>query len=150
MNQPENTNRTRMENVLLLAITIGSEDIYINRARLDKTLIHTNQASASIDIRGHSDQDFSFGERKSGYEMIIDFRRNMNNSMTMKLSRNIGSITSQITSRESGTGNGRNISVRRNSSYGTPPRNIGILGLFSIWTLDIPNRGVSWHGTPKS
>ena len=40
-----------MEHLSLSAITIGYEKITISRARLDKTLIHTNQASASIDRR---------------------------------------------------------------------------------------------------
>ena len=49
------TNHTRMEHVLLSAITIGSEELTISRAHSDIMLIHTNQASASIDRRGHSD-----------------------------------------------------------------------------------------------
>ena len=53
-----------MEHVWLLAITKGAEDIAISRVRLQETLIHTNQVSASIDRRGHSDREFSFGSQK--------------------------------------------------------------------------------------
>ena len=49
----------------LSAINIGSEELAISRAHSDETLIHANQASASIDRRGHGDQNFSFGIRKS-------------------------------------------------------------------------------------
>ena len=70
-----------MEHVSLLDITIGSEEIAVNRVRLDETLIHTNKASASIARRGHSDRDFYFGERKSGDKMSIEFGRNTNNGM---------------------------------------------------------------------
>ena len=76
--QSANSNRTSMKHASFSAITIWSEEIAISRAHLDKTLIHTNQASASIDRRGHGDQDFSFGGWKSCDKIGIDFGRNTN------------------------------------------------------------------------
>ena len=53
-----------MEHLSLLAITIRSEELAISRARSDNMLIHTNQASESIDRKGHGDKDFFFRSRK--------------------------------------------------------------------------------------
>ena len=49
-----------MEHLSLLDITIGYKDITISREHPDNMLINTNQSSASIDRRGHSDQEISF------------------------------------------------------------------------------------------
>ena len=98
MDQLENTNHTRTENVSLSAITIRSEELVIIRAHLDDTLIHTNQVSASIDRQVHGDQEFSFGSWKSCDKMGINFGRKKNNVTSMKPSRTIGNISPHITS----------------------------------------------------
>ena len=77
---------------------MGSEELAISRARLEKTLIHTNQARVSIDRRGHGDQDFSFEGQKSCDKNSIDFGRNTNNGIPMNPSITIGIIKPHITS----------------------------------------------------
>ena len=62
-----------MEHITLSVITVGYRELVIGRARLEETLIHTNQPSASIDRRGHSDWEISFGSHKSFNKMSIDF-----------------------------------------------------------------------------
>ena len=75
----EDTNRTRIEYILLLAINIGSKDLAIISARLGNNIIVcANQVSHPIDRRGQSDQDFPFGSHKSGNGMSVDFGRNTN------------------------------------------------------------------------
>ena len=66
-----------MKHIMLLVITLGSKDLTIGGSRLENTFIHSNQASASIDIRVHGDWDIPFNSLKSGTEMqIIGFERN--------------------------------------------------------------------------
>ena len=62
--------------------------------------------------------------------MGIDFRWNENYGIGVNPSRNIGSISPQITSMKSGT----RIGFGRNSGDGTPPGNIGSFGLFNRGT----------------
>ena len=100
-----------------------------SRARSDDTLTDTNQASASIDIRGHSEREISFGIRKSCEKISIDFGRNNNDGIGVNPSRTIGSISPQITSMKSGTERGR-IGFRWNIYDGIPPRNTGSSVLF--------------------
>ena len=59
--QLETTNNAGMEHVSLSAMTIGFEGLTIRKSHLDDTLIHTNQASASLDTHGHNGCYFSFG-----------------------------------------------------------------------------------------
>ena len=100
---------------MLLDITIGYEELAINRAHLDKIIIHTNQSRASINRQVKDDRDFSFSSRKSFDKMSIYFRRKSNNRIPMNPSRTIGSITLHITSLDSGTGIGWNSDGGRNS-----------------------------------
>ena len=66
-----NANHTRMEHILLSAITIVYEELAISIIRLEKTLIHTNQVRASIDRWGHVDQEFSFRSRKYVKKILL-------------------------------------------------------------------------------
>ena len=132
------------------SITIGSEELAISSARLDDTLIHTNQVCASIHRSVNGDWGFSFESWNSCYKMSINFGQNTNNGTRMNPSRTIGSISSQIISLESGTGIRQNIGVGSNSGDGIPPKNIKSFGLFERGTLDISNRGASWYIKEKS
>ena len=86
----EDTNRTRMEYILLLAINIGSKDLAIISARLGNNIItEANQASVVIYRWGHNDRDFPFGSRKSGNKMSVDFERNADDKIGMNPSRTI-------------------------------------------------------------
>ena len=134
---------------MLSAITIGSKELAIIRARSDKTLIHTNQAIASIDRQGHGDQEFPFRTWNICDEMIIYFGRNTNNRITMNPSINIEKITPYITSLDSGTGIGNNSDVRRNIGDIIPLRNIGMFGIFYRGTSDLSDKSTLWHGTEK-
>ena len=135
-----------MGNLSLSAITKGSEEIAISRVYLDNTVIHTNQMSNFIDRRGHSDRKFSFGSWKSCDGMIIYLGGNTNNRIPMIPLRVIGSITSHITSLESGTGIGQNGSVGQNSGDGTPPSNIRSFVLFDRRASDLYDRNALCHG----
>ena len=78
IDQSADTNRTKMEH-LLLSITIGFKDLVIGSARLGYNIIvYSNQSSASIDVRRHSDQDIPFGSRKIGNDISVDFGQNEN------------------------------------------------------------------------
>ena len=133
-----------MEHVSLLDITIRSEDLAISKACSDDTLIHTNQASASIDRWGHGDQYSYFRSCKSCNKTSIDFKRNTDNEIPMKPPRTIGIITSQITSLGSGTG------IGRNSGDVIPPRNIGSFSIFDRETSYLYDRISPWNGATKS
>ena len=83
-----------MKNLSLSAIAIGSKYLAIISARFgDKLIVHSNQASASIDIRRHSDQEFSFGNQKSGYEMSVNFGKNADDEIRTNPSRTNGNTT---------------------------------------------------------
>ena len=87
-NQLTDTNRTRMEHLLLTSVTIGSKDLAIGIARLgDKIIAEYNRASTSIDIWGHVDRYLPCGTWKSGNKMNVDFGRNMNEKIGMNPSR---------------------------------------------------------------
>ena len=92
-----------MEHVSLSAIPKGSKELAISRARLDNTIIHTNQERYSIDRLGHDDREISFGSRKRCNKTSIDFRWNTNDGICMNLPITIGSISSHITRLKSGT-----------------------------------------------
>ena len=77
----EDTNCNGIEHVLLSTIAIGSEEIAIIRAHLYNTLIHTNQASYSIDSLGHGDWDFYLRSWKIFNEMNIYFGQNRNDDI---------------------------------------------------------------------
>ena len=145
----ENTNRTRMEYISLLSITLGSKDFTISRARLEDALIHTNQVSSSIDIWGWGDQDIYFGSWKSCNEMSIYFVENINEDISMNPPRTIGSISKQITSLKSST-KIRRIRFRRNNNNSIPPRNIGSFNPFNRGMLIFFDKNASWHSTKKS
>ena len=67
MDQSSDTNRTRMEHILLLEITIGYKYLGILITRLgDKLIVHSNQYISKIDKWLHGDSDFPFGIWKSG------------------------------------------------------------------------------------
>ena len=56
-NQLTDTNRTRMEHLLLPTVTIGSKYLAIGSVQLgDKIIAEYNRASTSIDIWGHVDR----------------------------------------------------------------------------------------------
>ena len=138
-----------MENVLLLDITIGSKELVISRARFDDTLVHTNQVSAYIDRRVHSDCNISFVSWKSCNEMSIDFGRNTNDGIRVNPPITIGSIIPQITSTKSGNER-RRIGFGQNIGDYIPPRNIRSFGLFDRVTSEFSDRSVSWHGAVKN
>ena len=72
--QSTDTNRTRMEHLSLLEVTIGSKKLNMGSARLGDNIIkESNQAITSIYIRGHSYQDFPSGIWKSVTEISVDF-----------------------------------------------------------------------------
>ena len=81
--------------------------------------------------------------------MSIDFGQNTNNGIPMNPSRNIGSITPQITSMYIGNIIGRNIDVGRNSGDGIPTRNIGRFVLFDNGTSYFSDRITSWNSAEK-
>ena len=92
MDQSADTNRTGMDNLSLSAITIGSKEIAVGSARLGKNIIEgSSQASASVERRGHRDQDFPFGSRESGNKMGADFGRNADETLVMNPLRTIRS-----------------------------------------------------------
>ena len=85
MDKSADTNRTRMEHLSLSDTAIGLKDLAIVSERLGNKLIaEANQASASIDRRGHSDQGFSFRSQKSGNKMSVDFERNADEKLEWK------------------------------------------------------------------
>ena len=121
--QLADTNRTRMEHLLLSVTTIGSKEFAIVSMRLGKNLIaEANKSISSIDIWDHSDQEFPSGSRKSGNEMSVDFGRNMDDKIGMNPLRTIGIPRPHITS--------------------TRLRNCNI--------FDLVVRGLVCHGTAKS
>ena len=136
MDQLTNKNCTGIENIILSVITVRSKELAIGRSRLDYIIIHTNQASASIDIRVHSNWDISFGSQKSCNKMSIYFEQKMNGGIRVNPSRTIGSISPYITSMNRGTG----IRFGSNSGYGIPPSNIGGFGHFDRGTSDFTDR----------
>ena len=112
-----------MEHLLFSETTIESKELEIGSVWLVENLItEANQASASIDIQGHSDWDFPFGSRKSGIKMSVDLRRNTDEKIGMNPSRAIRIPQPHITS--------------------TMLRNCNI--------FDSVSRGVTWHGTIKN
>ena len=66
-NKLANTNHAGMEHILLLVITIGSQELAIGRVRLDYALIHSNKVNDSIDIWGHSDQEIPLRQYEEWY-----------------------------------------------------------------------------------
>ena len=110
-------------------ISIWSEELAISRARLDKTIINRNQASTSIDRRGHIDWDFSFKSQKSCKDISFDFWRKTNDIIVVNPWITIGRIIPQIT---------------RTAQ--------GIFDVFNYirGTLDIAYRSASWLGKEKS
>ena len=94
--QLEKINRTSMEHVSLSDITIGYKELAISRACLDNTLMHTNQASVSIDIWRHGDRGIFFGSQKSCNKIIIDLGPNTNDGIRVNPSRTIGSISHRL------------------------------------------------------
>ena len=75
--QSTDNNCTRMEHLLLSAITIGSNELTTDSSQLgDKLVMEANQSRSSIDRWGNAKQGFPFGGKKSGNKMIIDFGRN--------------------------------------------------------------------------
>ena len=90
MDQPTDTNRTRMEHLLLSAVNLGSKDITIGSEWLDKNIItEANQSRNYIDRRGNSDRNSPFGSCKSGDEMSVDFGRNVDDKISMNPLRTI-------------------------------------------------------------
>ena len=58
--QSADTNRTRMEHLLVLTITIGSKELAIISVHLgNKLILHDNQAINFVDIQGHCNQEFN-------------------------------------------------------------------------------------------
>ena len=110
-----------MENVSLSAITIGSKYLAISGSRLEDTLIHTNQASASIDRRGQGDWEIYFRIQKSCNKINIDFRRNTNCGIGVNSPRTTGSIIPYISIMKSGN-EMQKIGFGRNSGDGIPPK----------------------------
>ena len=147
--QWSNTNHTTVKHVSLLTITMESKDIAKIRASSDNTLIHTNQASASIDRRGHGDRDIYFGICKSFNKIRIDLGRISNDGIGVNAPRTFRIIRPQITSLNSGTET-RRIGFGRNSDGNIPPRNIGSVKLFDIGTSDFSDRSMVCHGAAKS
>ena len=70
-----------MEHIALLFISVGSKELAIGGARSENTLIHTNQLSASIDIRVHSDWEIFFKITNSYNKMSIYFGWNTNDGI---------------------------------------------------------------------
>ena len=87
--QLANTNRAGMEHIELLVISVGSKELAIERARLGDTLIHINQTSAFIGIKGHGVREISFVIRKTCNEMSIDLGQIPNYSIGANPSRTI-------------------------------------------------------------
>ena len=62
-----------MEHLSFPATPIGSKELAVGSMRLGNNIMtEANQSSASIDKKGHRDQDFPFGSRKSVNEMSVD------------------------------------------------------------------------------
>ena len=60
MDQSADTNRTRIEHLLVLTITIGSKELAIISVHLgNKLILHDNQAINFVDIQGHCNQEFN-------------------------------------------------------------------------------------------
>ena len=73
-----------MEHLLLSETTIASKYIDIGSAWLGNNIIEeANQASAFVDMWGHSDWGLPFGSRKSGNKMSVDFGRNTDDKIGM-------------------------------------------------------------------
>ena len=88
--QSANTNRARLEHILLSVITVGSKDIAIGRACLGDKIINSNQSNAFIDIWGHGDRYISPTPAGSGVKMwIVGSGRNSDDGIPP---RNIGTI----------------------------------------------------------
>ena len=84
MDQSPKNNHTRMEHLLLSATTLWSKYIAIGSARLGGNLIaESNQESASIYRRGHSDWYFPFGSWKSGNKISVNFGQNVDEKNRM-------------------------------------------------------------------
>ena len=79
-----------MEQLLFLVITSESKEPATGISCSENTLINSNQAINSIDIRGHNDQDISLRSMKSGTEMEKNvFGRNRNDDIGVKPSRTV-------------------------------------------------------------
>ena len=99
MDQSSDTNRTRMEHILLLEITIGYKYLGIISTRLgNKLIFHSNQSISKIDKWLHGESDVPFGILNSGKKMIVYFGWNADDKIGMNPSRTIGSPLQQITS----------------------------------------------------
>ena len=90
MDQMENTNRTRMKHLLLLAKTIRPKELTVGGTRLGKNLImEDNQSSASIARRENNTRALPFRSWKSGNNMSVDFGQNADDKIRMNPLRNI-------------------------------------------------------------
>ena len=105
MEQLAITNRPRMEHITFSVINLGSKYPAIVRAHSNNTIMHTNQASASIDRQVRGDGGIYFGSQKSCNKISIDFVRNKNDGICANPSRIIRIISPHITVIKSGTGN---------------------------------------------
>ena len=63
----------------------------------DKIIVEANQESTYIDIWVHGDKDFSFGSRKSGNKISVNFGRNVDDKITMNPLRAIRSPCPNVT-----------------------------------------------------
>ena len=98
------TNRTRMEHILLSAITIGPKYLAISSAQLgDKLIVNADQAIAPIDRQRHGNQEFPFQSQKSGNKMNVDFGRKADEKIGMIPPRTIGSPLPTITRTRQGS-----------------------------------------------
>ena len=130
MDQFKDTHRTRMEHLSLSATTIVSKNLEISSAQLyDKIIAHANQYNASIAIREHSDQEFTFRNWKSSKNISVDFGRNADEKIGMNPLRTIGISHPQMTR--------------------TTLNNCDIFDLVRR-QLGISYRGLVWHGKMKS
>ena len=102
MDQSSHTNCAGMEHVVLLVITEESKEFAVGVTRLDKIIINYNQASATIDRRGHSKQNIYQGSLKHFTEMRwFEFGENSNDRIGVNSPRIIRSIIPQVTIQES-------------------------------------------------
>ena len=97
--QSTETNRIKVEHLLLQEVHIRSKYLVVGSAQLGDNLItESDQESTSIDIWLHGEWDFLFGSMKSGNKMSVYIGQKMDDKIAKSPSRAIWILFPQVTS----------------------------------------------------
>ena len=98
VDKSSHTNLSGMGHIYLSFITEGYKEFAVGGVRSDKTLIHSDQTSATIYRRGHVNKKISLGSLKTCTEIRrVRFGRNINYGNGVDPPRTIGIIIPQVT-----------------------------------------------------